>query len=164
MLADGLLRLLHPVDHLIARRAAWEIVGVRQQRAFARLFLQRARENVVVLNAGNDLLRGQTFRNGDGVLHHLALDDVVGRIGDAAPWHRRRHRRKPVAIDVPKGITVLTPDPTNIVITGADKQAVGQFAAVIRKVRPPEPYKGKGIRYEGEHVRRKAGKAFASGG
>ena len=45
---------------------------------------------------------------------------------------------------------------------GADKQAVGQFAAEVRKVRPPEPYKGKGIRYEGEVVRRKAGKAFGS--
>ena len=54
------------------------------------------------------------------------------------------------------------PDPTHITISGADKQAVGQFAAVVRKVRPPEPYKGKGIRYEGEAVRRKAGKAFGS--
>ena len=54
------------------------------------------------------------------------------------------------------------PDPTHITITGADKQKVGQFAAEVRKVRPPEPYKGKGIRYEGEVVRRKSGKAFGS--
>ena len=60
------------------------------------------------------------------------------------------------------GVTVAVPDATHINISGADKQAVGQFAAEVRKVRPPEPYKGKGIRYEGEPVRRKAGKAFGS--
>lgn len=69
---------------------------------------------------------------------------------------------KPVTIEVPKGITVQTPDPTNIIITGADKQAVGHLAASIRKRRPPEPYKGKGVRYKDEVVRRKAGKSFGS--
>lgn len=69
-----------------------------------------------------------------------------------------------VKLPIPAGVKCTLPDNTHIVLTSADKQAVGQFAAVIRKVRPPEPYKGKGIRYEGEHVRRKAGKAFASGG
>ncbi|WP_422927692.1 50S ribosomal protein L6 [Singulisphaera sp. PoT] len=67
-----------------------------------------------------------------------------------------------IVLEAPVGVTVVVPDPTHITITGADKQAVGQFAAVVRKVRPPEPYKGKGIRYEGEVVRRKAGKAFGS--
>ena len=67
-----------------------------------------------------------------------------------------------VVLEAPAGVTVTVPDSTHVVITGADKQAVGQFAAVVRKVRPPEPYKGKGIRYEGEVVRRKAGKAFGS--
>src|SRR5215218_4572379 len=67
-----------------------------------------------------------------------------------------------VVLEAPAGVTVTVPDPTHVVVTGADKQAVGQFAAEIRKVRPPEPYKGKGIRYEGEAVRRKAGKAFGS--
>ncbi|MFN0055242.1 MAG: 50S ribosomal protein L6 [Planctomycetales bacterium] len=70
----------------------------------------------------------------------------------------------PVKLPIPKGVKCTLPDNTHITLQSADKQAVGQFAAVIRKVRPPEPYKGKGIRYEGEHVRRKAGKAFASGG
>jgi large subunit ribosomal protein L6 len=56
------------------------------------------------------------------------------------------------------GISFDVPQPTQIVIKGIDKQAVGQTAAEIRKVRPPEPYKGKGIRYQGEHVRRKVGK------
>lgn len=67
-----------------------------------------------------------------------------------------------VVLEAPPGVSVTVPDATHIVIQGADKQAVGQFAAVVRGVRPPEPYKGKGIRYEGEFVRRKAGKAFGS--
>jgi large subunit ribosomal protein L6 len=67
-----------------------------------------------------------------------------------------------VVLEAPAGVSVVVPDATHITITGADKQAVGQFAAEVRKVRPPEPYKGKGIRYEGEAVRRKAGKAFGS--
>ena len=63
----------------------------------------------------------------------------------------------------PEGITVAVPDPTTIVISGADKQKVGQFAAEVRASRKPEPYKGKGVRYEGEVVRRKEGKSFAAG-
>jgi large subunit ribosomal protein L6 len=61
------------------------------------------------------------------------------------------------------GVTVEVPDPTTIVVKGADKQAVGQFAAEIRASRKPEPYKGKGVRYENEVVRRKEGKSFAAG-
>ncbi len=67
----------------------------------------------------------------------------------------------PVLIPVPKGITVEVPSPDKITISGIDKQAVGELAAVIRRVRKPEPYKGKGIRYEDEVVRRKAGKTMA---
>jgi large subunit ribosomal protein L6 len=62
----------------------------------------------------------------------------------------------------PEGINIDLPDQTTIVIGGVDKQAVGQTAAEIRAFRPPEPYKGKGIRYQGEHVRRKAGKTAGS--
>jgi len=64
-----------------------------------------------------------------------------------------------VEVEAPEGITFEVPDQTKIVVSGIDKEQVGQVAADIRKVRPPEPYKGKGIRYAGEHVRRKAGKA-----
>jgi large subunit ribosomal protein L6 len=64
----------------------------------------------------------------------------------------------PVPIKAPDGIEFEVPVPTRIIIKGSSKQAVGQIAAVIRKQRPPEPYKGKGIRYEGEHVVRKVGK------
>ena len=64
-----------------------------------------------------------------------------------------------VTIAAPEGITIACPSPNQIVVSGADKQMVGQIAAEIRGVRPPEPYKGKGIRYSDEHVRRKEGKA-----
>ena len=65
----------------------------------------------------------------------------------------------PVAVDAPEGITFETPAPTRIIVSGIDKEAVGQVAANIRKIRKPEPYKGKGVRYAGERVLRKAGKA-----
>lgn len=77
----------------------------------------------------------------------------------------------PVDFEVPPGINVevRTPqargdaEPAKFAVSGADKQAVGEFAARLRRSRPPEPYKGKGVRYAGEHVRRKVGKAFAGG-
>ena len=68
-----------------------------------------------------------------------------------------------VTMDPPEGVTVELADPTTIIVRGPDKQKVGQFAAEVRHVRPPEPYKGKGIRYENEQVRRKEGKSFTSG-
>jgi large subunit ribosomal protein L6 len=68
-----------------------------------------------------------------------------------------------ITMTPPDGVTVELADPTTIVVKGADKQKVGQFAAEVRAARKPEPYKGKGIRYENEQVRRKEGKSFASG-
>ena len=65
----------------------------------------------------------------------------------------------PVSFEAPDGITFEVPSPTRIVVSGIDKEIVGQVAANIRKIRKPEPYKGKGIRYAGERVIRKAGKA-----
>ncbi len=64
----------------------------------------------------------------------------------------------PVMIDAPEGIEFEVPQQTEVIVRGIDKQKVGQVAAVIRKQRPPEPYKGKGIRYQGEYVARKVGK------
>ena len=64
----------------------------------------------------------------------------------------------PVVVDAPAGITFETPDANTIIIKGIDKQLVGETAAVVRSKRAPEPYKGKGIKYEGEKIRRKAGK------
>jgi large subunit ribosomal protein L6 len=86
-----------------------------------------------------------------GVGYLAAIDKNILqlRVGFANEVHR----------PIPPGLTVKCPDQTHIVITGPDKQQVGQFAAEVRAVRKPEPYKGKGVRYDGEVVRRKAGKA-----
>src|SRR5262245_47234477 len=69
-----------------------------------------------------------------------------------------------IILDPPDGVTAEVPDPNTIIVRGADKQKVGQFAAELRAARPPEPYQGKGVRYENEVVRRKEGKSFTSGG
>jgi len=70
----------------------------------------------------------------------------------------------PVVFEPPAGVELAVETPTLVHVRGIDKQSVGEVAARIRRIRPPEPYKGKGIRYRGEHVRRKAGKATAVGG
>jgi large subunit ribosomal protein L6 len=70
---------------------------------------------------------------------------------------------QPVEIDPFTGVEITVPAPNKIVVQGIDKQKVGEMAAIIRRVRKPEPYKGKGIRYENEYVRRKAGKAGKAG-
>jgi len=64
-----------------------------------------------------------------------------------------------IQMPIPEGLKVTCPDQNHVIIQGIDKQMVGQFAAEVRAIRKPEPYKGKGIRYDGEVVRRKAGKA-----
>ena len=69
-----------------------------------------------------------------------------------------------LVVPIPEGLTVEVPKPTNVIIKGADKHLVGQFAANLRHIAPPEPYKGKGIKYAGEVIRRKAGKAATGAG
>ncbi|PIQ84510.1 MAG: 50S ribosomal protein L6 [Candidatus Omnitrophica bacterium CG11_big_fil_rev_8_21_14_0_20_63_9] len=69
-----------------------------------------------------------------------------------------------VIMPIPEGLTVEVPKPTSVIVKGADKQQVGQFAATMRRAAPPEPYKGKGIKYAGEVIRRKAGKAATGAG
>jgi large subunit ribosomal protein L6 len=85
---------------------------------------------------------------GVGYLAAIQGDTLQLRVGFANEVHKK----------IPKGLAVTCPDQTHILIKGTDKQKVGQFAAEVRAVRKPEPYKGKGIRYDGEQVRRKAGK------
>ena len=70
----------------------------------------------------------------------------------------------PILFEPPAGIKLEVPLPTSMVVSGIDKQLVGQVAAKLRSFRPPEPYKGKGVKYEGEYIRRKAGKAAATAG
>ena len=86
--------------------------------------------------------------HGVGYLGALQGDTLQLRVGFANEIHK----------NIPPGVEVTCPDQTHVVIKGIDKQKVGQFAAEVRAVREPEPYKGKGIRYEGEQVHRKAGK------
>jgi len=70
----------------------------------------------------------------------------------------------PVSVTAPEGVSIETPEPTKITISGIDKQVVGQVAANIRAIRPPDSYHGKGVRYEGEHIKLKPGKAAAAAG
>ena len=86
---------------------------------------------------------------GVGYLAAISGDTLQLRVGFANELHRR----------IPDGLTVTCPDQTHVVIQGCDKQQVGQFAAEIRSLRKPEPYKGKGVRYQGEQVKLKAGKS-----
>ena len=88
-----LLRLLHALDHLLTLRTARKLVGVRQQRTFARHLAQRAREDVIVLQPLNDLLRRQPFRNSEGMLHHLALDDGVDDVGQTRVFPKQEFTR-----------------------------------------------------------------------
>ncbi len=85
---------------------------------------------------------------GVGYLAAVQQDVLQLRVGFANEVHKT----------IPAGLTVTCPDQTHVLIKGCDRQKVGQFAAEVRAVRKPEPYKGKGIRYDGEQVRRKAGK------
>jgi len=70
----------------------------------------------------------------------------------------------PILFTPPAGIKIEVPQPTNVIVSGIDRQLVGQVAAKIRSFRPPEPYKGKGVKYENEYIRKKAGKAAATAG
>ena len=90
--------------------------------------------------------------NGVGYSAQLQDSDLVLHLGFSHP----------ISFPIPPSVTVDIPNPTNIVIRGCDKQQVGQVAAAIRKLRPPEPYKGKGIKYSDETIHRKQGKAFGS--
>ena len=87
---------------------------------------------------------------GVGYLGIVAGNELQLRVGFANEIHK----------PIPEGLDVTCPDQNHVIVKGADKQKVGQFAAEVRAVRKPEPYKGKGIRYDGEQVRRKAGKAM----
>lgn len=87
--------------------------------------------------------------NGIGYRAAMQGNDLVMNIGFSHP----------VTMTQPEGIKIEVPNPNKIVISGSDKQKVGQFAAEVREKRPPEPYKGKGIKYVDEHIRRKEGKA-----
>ena len=128
---------------------------------------------------GELLVKRPTERGEDRALHGLARSLVANMVEGVTKGFEKRLEIQgigyraalrgtavelnvgyshPVVKDAPDGITFEVPTPTEVVVKGIDKQHVGQVAADIRKTRPPEPYKGKGIRYQGEYVRRKVGK------
>lgn len=120
-----------------------------------------------------------TARSLHGLVRSLIANSVLGV---STPWERRLEivgvgyqatvsnsvltlnvgYANPLLVQIPDEVRCEVPDSTHIILTSSDKQLVGQVAANIRSLRPPEPYKGKGIRYMDEHVRRKSGKAFGS--
>lgn len=117
----------------------------RQDRAYHGLTRAIVQNMVVGVTEGYEK---RLEIQGVGYLAAVQQDILQLRVGFANEVHKQ----------IPPGITVTCPDQTHVVIKGIDKQKVGQFAAEVRAVRKPEPYKGKGVRYEGEQVRRKAGK------
>lgn len=106
-----------------------------------------------MVNGVNESFKKELEVNGVGYRAELKGKELVLKVGYSHD----------VVMTPPEGITVEVPSPNKIVISGADKQKVGQFAANVREKRPPEPYKGKGIKYADEHIRRKEGKAGKGG-
>jgi large subunit ribosomal protein L6 len=119
------------------------------------------RENRALHGLTRSLVANMVTGVSDGFVRELEIVGVGYRAAASGP--RRLEIQvgysHPVHVDAPEGIEFETPAPTRILVRGFDKQLVGQVAADIRKIRKPEPYKGKGIRYADEHVLRKAGKS-----
>jgi len=128
---------------------------------------------------GNLVVKRPTERGEDRALHGLTRSLLANMVEGVTKGYEKRLELQgvgyraalrgtdlelnvgfshPVVIKPPQGIAFEVPDATTVLVKGIDKQQVGEIAAQVRKVRPPEPYKGKGIRYEGEYVRRKVGK------
>lgn len=148
--------------------------GQLRMTAPDRVTVERKDGNVIVTRHGDDkqakayhgmtqrLVRNMVIGVTDGFKKELEIQGVGYRA--AAEGNKLTLQlgySHPVVFELPAGIKVETPKPTSVIVTGYDKQQVGQIAAEIRKFRPPEPYKGKGVRYAGEHVRRKVGKTGA---
>jgi large subunit ribosomal protein L6 len=146
-------------------------LGELSQQVPARMKVEKQEESIVVTRP--------TERGEDRALHGLTRSLIANMVEGVTKGFEKRLEIQGVGYrasmrgtslelnvgyshsvvkDAPQGITFEVPAPTQILVKGVDKQQVGQVAAEIRKVRPPEPYKGKGIRYEGEYVRRKVGK------
>ncbi|MCB2155399.1 50S ribosomal protein L6 [bacterium] len=118
----------------------------RQSKAFHGLYQRLIANNVVGVTEG---FRKELEIQGVGYRAAMEGKDLVLSLGYSHP----------IRVTPPEGVVFQAPKPTEVIVEGADKQVVGQLAANIRGWRPPEPYKGKGVRYKGEYVRRKVGKA-----
>ncbi|MBI1808014.1 MAG: 50S ribosomal protein L6 [Ignavibacteria bacterium] len=161
---DGTLKVSGPKGELTARIPA--SIGID------------LKENEILLTRSSDLKSQKALHGTWRALVHNMLKgvsegfqkrlEIVG-VGYKAELKGKKVQlalgySHPILFEPPAGIKVEIPAPTNIVISGIDKQLVGQVAAKLRSFRPPEPYKGKGVKYEGEYIRRKAGKAAATAG
>jgi large subunit ribosomal protein L6 len=146
-------------------------LGELTQQVPARMQVEQQEATVVV--------KRPTERGDDRALHGLTRSQIANMVEGVTSGFQKRLEIQgvgyraalrgtdlelnvgfshPVVMKAPQGITFEVPTPTEVIVKGIDKQQVGQAAAEVRRVRPPEPYKGKGIRYEGEYVRRKVGK------
>src|SRR4249919_3229080 len=118
----------------------------------------------VSISPGRVMVNGPLGELGQHVPARMSIEQENGSVVVTRPSERGEDLElnvgysHPVLVKAPAGITFEVPTQTEVIVKGIDKQQVGQTAAEVRKVRPPEPYKGKGIRYEGEYVRRKVGK------
>lgn len=126
------------------------VTGLKEDRKYHGLY--RALLNNIVIGVSEGFTKHLELV-GVGYRASVQGKDLVLEVGYS----------NPVKLPIPDGVKATCEKPITISIWGIDKQKVGQFAAIVRDVRPPEPYKGKGIRYEKEHVRHKAGKAGAIG-
>ncbi|HEX5671349.1 MAG TPA: 50S ribosomal protein L6 [Acidimicrobiia bacterium] len=119
-----------------------------------------ARESRALHGLSRALLANMVIGVADGFRRELAIVGVGYRAAlKGNGLELQLGYSHPVQVPAPDGISFEVPEPTRVIVSGIDKEQVGQVAADIRKLRPPEPYKGKGVRYLNEQVRRKAGKA-----
>jgi large subunit ribosomal protein L6 len=119
-----------------------------------------ARESRALHGLSRALLANMVIGVADGFRRELAIVGVGYRASlKGSGLELQLGFSHPVQVPAPDGISFEVPEPTRVIVSGIDKEQVGQVAADIRKLRPPEPYKGKGVRYLNEQVRRKAGKA-----
>lgn len=139
--------------------------GIEIQITGSQLLVKKASEDKII-NARHGLARayiGNMIKGvNEGYLKLLEIQGVGYRAqAQAKSVNLQLGFSHPIVYDIPEGITVKTPKPNQIIVEGIDKAMVGEVAAEIRDYFKPEPYKGKGIRYSGEYVRKKAGKAVA---
>ncbi len=150
----GQLSLVLPSEITVARAGSVLNVSVsgsgRQERALHGLYRSLVNNTVVGVHVG---FEKRLELNGVGYQCQLKGRRLELSVGYS----------KPVVFEIPGDLLVTCPDNTHLVIAGVDKQAVGQFAAQVRASRVPDPYKAKGVKYAGEFIRRKAGKAFGAG-
>ncbi len=112
----------------------------------------------------NSLINGMLVGVSTGFMKELEINGVGYRAAfQANILNLTLGYSHPIKFEIPQGITIVAPKPTVLQISGIDKQLIGEVAAKIRKFRKPEPYKGKGIKYKNEHIRRKEGKAAGKG-